>query len=385
MPPKAQHKIHRSVTHHKQASSAIAELASQLQGQDSSIVVLFVSPHYDTKQLAEAIPKHFPEQLVIGCSTAGEIGPSGYLEGSISAFSLPKNEFQAKVTLFDNLSEVDLKQAEQLSQQAKIQFEKEIKQTCAADNTFALLLSDGLSLQEEVLVAGIDQGLSNIPLIGGSAGDGIDFKKTWLYYQGEALNNRALLLLIHSQRRFKAFKTEHFTQVGSSHVVTDADPKNRIVWEIDAEPAAEFYARSVGLQVDQLSPNIFADHPLVVKVGNQIYVRSVQQVIEGRGLLFYCAIESGIVLHQALKGDLLENLNNALDNVQNNLQQADLIIGFDCILRQLEAKTNGTLANIGQSLLQNNVVGFSTYGEQMGGQHINQTFTALAIAAGETP
>ncbi|MDQ7015631.1 MAG: FIST C-terminal domain-containing protein, partial [Gammaproteobacteria bacterium] len=190
--------------------------------------------------------------------------------------------------------------------------------------------------------------------------------------------------LIHSKRRFKTFKTEHFTQVGSSHVVTESDPKNRIVWEIDAEPAAEFYAHSVGLEVEQLCPNTFADHPMVVKVGTQIYVRSVQQVIEGRGLLFYCAIESGIVLHQALKGDLLDNLNHALNAVQNSLQKPELIIGFDCILRQLEARTNGTLGQISQSLLQHNVVGFSTYGEQMGGQHINQTFTAIAIAAGET-
>ncbi|MDQ7016470.1 MAG: FIST N-terminal domain-containing protein, partial [Gammaproteobacteria bacterium] len=233
-------RIRRSVSHFSQAEDAISDLANSLQSDNSAIVVLFVSPNYDTKQLSRAIVKYFPQQLVIGCSTAGEIGSSGYLEGSISAFSLPSNDFQVKVALFDKLSELDLKQADHISHSSKAEFENQLGKTCTADNTFALLLSDGLSLQEEVLVAGIYQGLGNIPLIGGSAGDGINFQKTWLYHQGEALSNRALLLLIHSKRRFKTFKTEHFTQVGSSHVVTESDPKNRIVWEIDAEPAAEF-------------------------------------------------------------------------------------------------------------------------------------------------
>ena len=56
-------------------------------------------------------------------------------------------------------------------------------------------------------------------------------------------------------------------------VVTEADPVARIVTEINAEPAGREYARLVGLDVDKLTPMIFATHPVVVKVGGRYYTR----------------------------------------------------------------------------------------------------------------
>jgi hypothetical protein len=34
---------------------------------------------------------------------------------------------------------------------------------------------------------------------------------------------------------------------------------------------------------------------------------------------------------------------------------------------------------VGELFQRNNTVGFSTYGEQYGGVHVNQTFTGIAI------
>lgn len=60
-------------------------------------------------------------------------------------------------------------------------------------------------------------------------------------------------------------------------VVTEADPASRTVLEINASPAAEEYARIIGTDVEDLSPMLFATHPVVVRVGGQDYVRAIQK------------------------------------------------------------------------------------------------------------
>lgn len=55
-------------------------------------------------------------------------------------------------------------------------------------------------------------------------------------------------------------------------------------------------------------PEIFANHPLVVRVGGTNFVRSIQKANEDGSLTFYCAIDEGIVLARAQGCDLSENL-----------------------------------------------------------------------------
>jgi hypothetical protein len=53
------------------------------------------------------------------------------------------------------------------------------------------------------------------------------------------------------------------------------------------------------------------------------------------------------------------------------------------MLRKLEAGEVQKTREISQILRRHNVVGFSTYGEQIGGLHVNQTFTGVAIYASD--
>ena len=78
---------------------------------------------------------------------------------------------------------------------------------------------------------------------------------------------------------------------------------------------------------------------------------------------------------------MLGNLEQALENVRKDVGSPQLILGCDCILRNLEITQTGLKEIVGKLLDDNNTVGFSTYGEQYGGVHVNQTFTAIAIGA----
>ncbi len=374
--------IRRAYSAASDSATAVREVAGRLGGGGEELVFLFVSPGHDPRSIERVIPDCFGDTRVVACSTAGEITPEGLREGTLTGFSLPVEDFRCEVAVIEPLAGLGLRGSAETAMALKARLEARAGEPLGPVNGFAILLSDGLSLQEELLAVGVHRGLGDVPLVGGSAGDGTDFRETWLYHEGRARPDRAVLVLVHTARRFLAFKTEHFRRATRSHVVTGADPARRIVCEIDAEPAAEVYARMVGVEIGALAPTHFARHPLALRIGERLYVRSVQRVVDEGGLLFYCAIEEGIILHELVKEDMRADLEAALERAGRAVGPFDLVIAFNCILRHLEARENGELERIGGLLSRAGAIGFSTYGEQFGSRHINQTFTALAIGNG---
>jgi hypothetical protein len=164
-------------------------------------------------------------------------------------------------------------------------------------------------------------------------------------------------------------------------VVTQADPIARVVSEINAEPAAEEYARVIGLEAAQLTPSLFAEFPVMVRVGGEYHARSIQRMNDDGSLTFYCAIDEGVVLTLAHHEDIVENLDAFFKNVRREMGTPSLVIGFDCVLRSLEAERSQTKYKLSHILSANNVIGFSTYGEYYRAMHVNQTFTAVVIGS----
>ena len=137
----------------------------------------------------------------------------------------------------------------------------------------------------------------------------------------------------------------------------------------------------IGLDRADLTPLVFAAHPLVVKAGGRHYVRAIQRVDED-GLHFFCAIDEGIVLSMARSGDLQANLVSLFDGLRAELGEIEAVIGFDCVLRYIEMEQRQMLTDISRIMAQNHVVGFNTYGEQFGMMHVSQTFTGIALGRG---
>jgi hypothetical protein len=235
-----------------------------------------------------------------------------------------------------------------------------------------------------MVIAGLYRALDDLPLFGGSAGDGVRFERTHLYHDGEFRTDCAILSVVHTAHPFVVFKTEHFVDSDKKMVITKADPARRIVTEINGEPAAPEYARMVGLEVEELTPMVFATYPVVVRIGGSLYVRSIQKVNPDGSLTFFCAIDEGIVLTVAQGVDILENLKGTLDRITEEVGAPQLILGCDCILRKLELDQRGLRSEVGRLLAAHNTVGFGTYGEQYHGMHVNQTLTGVAIGQRRT-
>ncbi|MFN3954235.1 MAG: FIST N-terminal domain-containing protein [Pararhodobacter sp.] len=370
-----------SVLHVAQARAddpnAAEALRASLGKGDFALVVMFISPQADLPALTVALNRTFKDVPVIGCTTAGEIAAEGYAEGMIVAAGLPAAHFSAEALLIEDLSKLDaqaligdLIRTRGALRSAHPAFEHE----------FAFLMVDGLSTMEDALTSALASGLGAMPLFGGSAADGTRFLETFVLHGGKALRNAAVLAVMRTDCPVRVFKFDHFRPTETRMVVTSADPARRIVHQINAEPAAREYARLLGKDPAQLTPFTFAAHPVVVRIGGRHHVRSIRQVEENGDLIFYSAIDEGLVLTIAEPLDMVSHLSAEFDGLARP-EPPQAILACDCVLRRMEAQEKQLSNRLSELLRNNRVLGFSTYGEQLNAMHVNQTLTGVALYA----
>lgn len=361
-----------------EARQAVREFHAAVAQPDIALVIFFCSDEYDLTVLADEMRQLFGGIQVVGCTTAGEIGPAGYLEHSIAGASFPARDFEAVSGRIDRLQQFRIGTGLAFTQEL-LQRLKGLAPQADPDNSFALVLIDGLSVREEPVTRALQSALGRLPLFGGSAGDGLNFGQTQVYFDGDFHADSAVLVLVTTPLPFRIFKTQHFVPTEQRLVVTAADAEQRIVSEIDGWPAAEAYARLVGTDVKNLDPRRFAASPVVVLIDGANYVRSIQKANPDGSLTFFCAIEEGVVLRVGHGADLVENLEHAFAGIRAAIGMPQLVLGCDCVLRKLEIAQDGLVDRVDAVCRDNNFVGFNSYGEQYRGVHVNQTLTGIAI------
>lgn len=355
--------------------AAAARLCAGLGPGPFALVILFVSPEAPLGPLLAGVRAGVGALVpVTGCTTAGEIA-GGYAEGRIVAVGLPAAHFVAETLLIPDLGALrsDALIGDMIRARGALATARP-----GWDHEFAFLMVDGLSAKEDELTAALASGLGPVPLFGGSAADGTRFRETFVLHGGRALRHAAVVALIRTECPVKVFKTDHLHPTTTRMVVTGADPARRIVHRINAEPAAREYARLVGKDPAQLSAFTFAAHPVVVRIGGRHHVRAIRQVEPNGDLVFYSAIDEGLVLTLAEPADMVAHLEAELSALARH-QAPAAILACDCVLRRMEAQEKQLSGQLSDLLRRFRVVGFSTYGEQLNAMHVNQTLTGVAI------
>ncbi len=353
----------------------LTRLAERMGPDPFSLVLLFISPEADLVALARDSQSAFPGARVAGCTTSGEVTPAGYQSGSIVAVGFPAEHFAGEAVMLSGLSRLSAAEIAMATLSAR--------QGLARDHghlptEFAILLVDGLSIREDELAAALSAGAGAMPLVGGSAGDGTRFEKTFVLCGGRLHHDAAVLCMLRGNCGLRSFSFDHLEPTDIRMVVTCADSGTRTVRQINAEPAAREYSRLVGCNERDLDTRLFAANPLVVRMGNRHHVRAIQRVTPEGGIVFFSAIDEGVVLSLARPRNLVGHLDAALSDLGRDATPL-AILAFDCILRRIEAESRQQAGLVAQLLRRHSVVGFNTYGEQMGPLHLNQTFSGFAF------
>ncbi len=370
--------VHKAQSFSADPGVAVSELSGMLNCPNMAVVVFFCSVDYDLDLLGQELKKTF-DCPVIGCTTAGEIGPEGYHDHSIVAFSIESEKCRVYPNLIENLKDCEAVHIEALANDIRLQI-KDAQAALPGASPFGFFLIDGLSAKEEFVIGQLYNAMRNVPIVGGSAGGGDTFGTTYVYHDGRFVNQAATFALFVTTLPFEIFRTQHFIPLEGKLVITKARPEERLVLEINGYPAAQAYARCLGLDESDLTSEVFATHPAMLRLGGEYYVRSVMQLMDDGSLKFACAIDEGLVLTMAQGVDMVENLRDSLDKLQMRLNP-QVIIGCECFFRKLEVLNKDIKESMGRIMARHNVIGFHTYGEQINAVHVNQTFTGVAIGA----
>lgn len=296
------------------------------------------------------------------CSTAGEYTCKGYKDGVITGFEYKKEESDIVEITYPSIKSIDM---------LKRAYDK-VKNN---KNAFMLLLCDGLSGTEESILSTFYFMAPDFKIIGGSAGDNLKFKETYIYIGGKRVSNVAIFF--NSKRRTCILKENIYANTGRDLLVAEADVLNRTVKSFNNHPASTEYARAIGVNEKDL-PNHFMNNPLGKVYENDTFIASPMKVNEDRSITFYCELMENTFLH-VLKDE------NPIDVLKQTIKSAEFkpsfILSVHCILRSLKFIQERTWADFDKEMLSfcNNITGFVSYGEQYYKNHSNQTMVLLLM------
>jgi len=353
-------------------AEAVKSIKSQLSGIDACFVLYFVSSSYPAEAVCTEMAKSFEGVQTVGCTTAGEMITGKIGRNSIVAMAWSKASMKyLKVEVLENIKENCINAVKNAFQS----FEKSVgvsMKNMEPSRYVGIVMIDGLSGCEETLNDQLGNH-TNVPFIGGSAADDFKFENTWLFVDGKAYTNAAILVLMEPTNGFLTLKTQSFSITDKKLIPTKVDEKRRMVVEFDGRPALDVYAETTGVSSDELLKTIEAHSVGLIFDENNYFVRNPKQV-EGSSIVFHCLVKEGLELRLLKPKDIVAITRDDL----KKCGKIQAVIDFNCAGRFTELMRKNQLEAYSDVFSDVTAIGFATYGESYIG-HMNQTSTMLLL------
>ena len=353
----------------------IDKIVKDIEQPNVKVVVYFFSPSFEKHNPPQAFSNAFPYAKCIGASMSGGWSSTGAVEKGITVMSLSSDEVaEVYVSFQEGVKEDPINAAHTAIEDLR---QKTTGEIINPDEYLGLIFFDGLCLGELIMKEfSMEQSL-NMAFVGGAAADEMSFTKTLVGCEDRLSSDGLVVAVLKMNIPFFFNHYVHYLPTHKSFTITRVEIMKRIAWEINGEPAADFYAKQVGVQdIKKLTMEIFAKHPLGLILGESIYIRSPNLVVDGKGLQFYCYIEAGTRVFLLKQGDIITHAQNSVAGVSQFLPGIQGCIIFNCIQRHLELIENKKIDTFNEVFSRYPMIGFNTYGEELFTHH-NQTLTAV--------
>ena len=360
----------------KNADAAVKSIKEQLSDVDACIVLFFASPIYPPATVCKEMADAFAGIRTVGCTTAGEMVSGKMGQNAIVAMAWHKASLKhLNIEILENIHSNTEEDVTKAFQSFEKSLGKPMKELNPAQYV-GVIMVDGLSGCEEKLNDQLGNH-TNVPFVGGSAGDNFLFKTTWLFADGKAYTDAAILLLMEPTNGYEILKTQSFTTTSKKLTPTKVDEKRRMVVEFDGKPATEAYADVLGITVNEFEKTL-GKYPVGLVFDEQnFFVRSPMK-IEGTSIIFYCSVKEGLELTVLHSDDIVSGTRADLSKAAQNCGGLKAVVDFNCCLRALELTQKNELQAYSEIFKDIPAIGFATYGESYIG-HINQTSTMLLL------
>lgn len=253
----------------------------------------------------------------------------------------------------------------------------------------AIVFSEGLHIDGEVLLRGMSNVQPNLVIAGGMASDNHHFKETMVFTEEGCTNTGFAMALLFGEE-LKVYNHFNFNWVGLGRTFTVTKSHGNRVWELDHTPIIDIYQRYLGDQVAEKLPDIGLEFPMIITDKAMPIARAVMVRHDDGSLSFAGSMQEGSTVRFGF-GDSEGIISGA--NTDNDFfvdKPVESLFIYSCIAR---------LSLVGKDIEQETLRlqrfaatnGFYTYGEffhapcEKCNFFLNQTMTVLGLSEGKAP
>jgi hypothetical protein len=342
------------------------------------------------QRLQPMLAASFPDACRLGCSTAGEIATSG----------LPSDSCVVTAIHFDH-AQVQAASTQLASMEDSFDAGRRLSLDLPQQGLRAVLvLGQGVNINGSALIGGMTAVLgSDILITGGLAGDGADFRETWVLDESGVHTDRVACVGLYGDRLAVSHGSfGGWVPFGPARKVTRC--ANNVLFELDGEPALAVYKRYLGDHAKDLPASglLFPFAMLGHDHGEVGLIRTILAVDETQGSLTLAGDidpDGYLRLMHASTDALVDGAEVAAQSAKGsalNVSQS-LALLVSCVGRKLvmggraEEEVEAVAEVLGQSSV---LTGFYSYGEisPFSGETAcklhNQTMTITHITESDT-
>jgi hypothetical protein len=343
--------------------------------QNNQLLIQIFSGKLDSKLLSNittTILNQLPNSKIIGATTDGEI-----LENKVSTKNIIISFSQ-----FEK-SSIKLSVIEDIKENGSYKAGKDIAKNLLEENSKVFILfADGLHINGEELLNGVQKIVPNITISGGLAGDNATFEGTYVIHNDKIIQNAVVGISINSDNLIVNNGYSFAWQnIGKKFKVNKS--KKNIVYEIDGMTPVALYEKYLGKAVSDLLPGIGIEFPLIIQNNDIDMARAVLAKNDDGSLVFAGNIEEGSTVRFGV-GNTNELLNDTI-NLTNLMakKETQSIFIYSCMARRrfLDSQSSEDIEHFSKIA---NVAGFFTYGEFFTTKNeykfLNETLTILSLS-----
>jgi len=210
---------------------------------DPQLLLLFAGPEQlQDEGWVDALLGRYPDALLLGCSTAGEIAQTTVNEKSfvLTAVAFDRPSFVSAAVPISDLED---------SEAAGRRLAEALGRT---DLDSVLVFAPGLNINGSALIKGMSAALpAGIPITGGLAGDNGAFHQTWTIYNRQISDRQLVAIGFYGHGiRMHHGSFGGWQPFGPARKVTRSIANE--LFELDGEPALDVYKRYLGDYATQL-------------------------------------------------------------------------------------------------------------------------------------
>ncbi len=217
-------------------------------GQKPGAAWLFSSPGRGIKELLKGVADTVGTNVIVGCTTDGEISSSGFSDGSAVLGGIATDRIDFHIAAVNALG----RDSEAAG--------KKLAAALPGSLRYVQIFSDGLTGNGCAILRGAMSQLGeDIPICGGAAADGDRFERTLQFYGSQILSDSVVAIGFSGDFDIGTGVQSGWSPIGIAKSVTRS--AGHVVYELDGQPALEVYKRFFGKHVEKL-PMVGIEYPL---------------------------------------------------------------------------------------------------------------------------